>query len=346
MLLQREAGEPPRRNNVWGKMDLKLKFACGEYDRTIAFRTGDVKPQGIILEYTPQAPELTFLQQLKDMRYDVSEMSMSAYTQMRASGRDDFIALPVFPSRVFRHSALYVRTDSAICEPPQLRGKRVGIGYYQMSGAVWARGFMLDDYGVKPSEIEWVSGMEAKAEAGADQVDQLQDMVDGTERDKPKLELMLESGEIDALVSVHTPRAMQRGEGTVRYLFKNCREIEEDYFRRTGIFPMMHTIVLKRSVYDDHKWIAQSLFDAFSKAKRRAMEQIYETNALTVVAPFILHELDRTRALMGMDYWPYGVEANTKSITTFLRHLRDQEIIKRTPAISDLFIDVKPSTAA
>src|SRR4030088_2184904 len=173
-------------------MALKLKFACGEYDRTIPFRTGDVKPKEIDLEYTPQAPELTFLQQLRDMRYDVSEMSMSAYTNMRAAGRDDFIALPVFPSRVFRHSALYVRTDSDIRRPELLRGKRVGIGYYQMSGAVWARGMMMDDYEVMPHEITWVSGMDLKAQAGTDHADQLHDMVEGTKLRKPKLEVMLE----------------------------------------------------------------------------------------------------------------------------------------------------------
>jgi 4,5-dihydroxyphthalate decarboxylase len=327
-------------------MALKLKFACGEYDRTIPFRTGDLRPEEIDLEYTPQAPELTFLQQLRDMRYDVSEMSMSAYTQMRAAGRDDFIALPVFPSRVFRHSALYVRTDSDICRPKQLRGKRMGIGYYQMSGAVWARGMLMDDYGVTPDEITWVSGMELKAEAGADQVDQLHDMVEGTRRPKPKLEEMLETGEIDALLSVHTPRAMARNEGAVRYLFENCREVEEDYFRRTGIFPMMHTIVIQRKVYDRHPWIAQSLFDAFSEAKRRAMESIYETNALTVVAPFIVHDIERTRRLMGMDYWPFGIEPNMNSITTFVRHLKDQGIIDRKPDVSELFLDVKLGVAS
>jgi 4,5-dihydroxyphthalate decarboxylase len=327
-------------------MVLKLKFACGEYDRTIPFRTGDVKPKDIDLAYTPQAPELTFLQQLKDKRYDVSEMSMSAYTQMRASGRDDFIALPVFPSRVFRHSALYVRADSNIRWPTQLRGKRVGIGYYQMSGAVWCRGVLYDDYGVKYDEMIWVSGMEQKAEAGADQVNQLADMVQGTQHQKPKLELMLEAGEIDALLSVHTPRAMARGENTVRYLFDNCREVEEDYFRRTRIFPMMHTLVLKREVYDQNPWIAQSLFDAFSEAKRRAMENIFETNALTVVAPFVVHDIERTRALMGVDYWPFGIEANRHCITTFVRHLRDQDIIKRSPDVTELFIDVKAIAAA
>jgi 4,5-dihydroxyphthalate decarboxylase len=324
-------------------MALKLKFACGEYDRTIPFRTGDIKPVGIDLEYTPQAPELTFLQQLRDMRYDVSEMSMSAYTNMRSSGKNDFIALPVFPSRVFRHSGLYVRTDSDIKSPTQLRGKRVGIGYYQMSGAVWARGMMKDDYGVLPEEITWVSGMDLAAGVAASQVDQLHDMVEGTKLDKPKLEVMLEAGEIDALLSVHTPRAMARGEGTVRYLFENCREIEEDYFRRTGIFPMMHTIVLKRSVYDRDPWIAQSLFDAFLEAKRRALEAIYELNALAVAAPFLVHDIERTRQLMGMDYWPFGIEPNRNSISTFVRHLKEQKIIQREPAVEELFIDVKPS---
>lgn len=324
-------------------MTLKLKFACGQYDRTIPFRTGDIKPKDIDLDYTPQAPELTFLQQLRDMRYDVSEMSMSAYTNTRSSGRDDFIALPVFPSRVFRHSALYVRTNSDIRHPTHLRGKRVGIGYYQMSGAVWARGMMMDDYGVMPNEMVWVSGMDLTAGVAASQVDQLHDMVEGTKRDKPKLETMLEEGEIDALLSVHTPRAMARNEGTVRYLFENCREVEEDYFRRTGIFPMMHTIVLKRSAYDRNPWIAQSLFDAFCEAKRLAMEGIYETNALAVMAPFIVHDIERTRQLMGMDYWPFGIEPNRKSITTFIRHLKEQGIIQRVPSVEELFIDVKPA---
>ena len=201
----------------------------------------------------------------------------------------------------------------------------------------------MDDYGVKPDEMIWVSGMDQKASAGADQVNQLADMVAGTRQSKPKLELMLESGEIDALVSVQTPRAMARNEGTVRYLFENCREVEEDYFRRTGIFPMMHTIVIKREVYEQNPWIAQSLFDAFDEAKRRAMTKIYETNALSVVAPFIVHEIERTRALMGMDYWPFGIDANKKCITTFFRHLKEQGIIDREPTVTDLFLDVRPS---
>ncbi len=325
-------------------MALKLKFACGEYDRTIPFRTGDVRPKDIDLDYTPQAPELTFLQQLKDKRFDLSEMSMSAYVQMRAKGNNDFIALPVFPSRIFRHSALYVRTNSNIRHPEQLRGRRVGIGYYQMSGAVWVRGILKDDYSVSHKDLQWVSGMDQKAAAGTDQIHQLDDMVEGTKRSKPTLEVMLENGEIDALVSVHTPRAMARHEGTVRYLFDSVRTVEEEYFRRTRIFPMMHTIVIQRHIYDHHPWIAQSLYDAFAEAKRQAMEKLYETNALAVMAPFIVFDIERTRELMGLDYWPFGIEANRKSVSTFVRYLREQDIIARDINISELFIDVGDKT--
>jgi 4,5-dihydroxyphthalate decarboxylase len=262
---------------------------------------------------------------MKDLRWDVSEMSMSAYTQMRVKGRKELIALPVFPSRVFRHSALYVKTGSDIRRPEQLRGKKVGIGWYQMSGAVWCRGAMLDDYGVRPNEINWVSGTDVQASANADQVHQAADMVQGTRQDKPRLEVMLESGEIDALLSVHTPRAMARNEGTVRYLFENCREVEQDYFRRTRIFPMMHTLVMKQSIYEQHPWVAQNLFNAFEEAKNQALFDLFEDN----------------RKLMGVDYWPFGLEANRHAISTFFRHLHDQEIIAVKPEVNDLFLPLE-----
>lgn len=326
-------------------MTLELTFACGQYDRTVGFRTGDVSPRGIDLRYTPQAPELTFYEQLKDQRWDVSEMSTSAYIQLRAKGDDDFIALPVFPSRVFRHSALYVRTGSDIRRPEDLRGKKVGIGWYQMTGAVWCRGILSDDYGVSPEDIEWVSGTEVAAGAGADQVHQAADMVAGTKLEKPKLEVMLENGEVDALLSVHTPRAMVNAEGTVRYLFDDCRAVEEEYFQRTGIFPMMHTIVVKRRILDENPWAAQSLFDAFKTAKDRAVHDLYETNALAVALPFLVHEIERTRQLMGLDHWPYGLAANRHALTTFVRYLTEQGIVERAPAIEDLFVGIDDGPA-
>jgi 4,5-dihydroxyphthalate decarboxylase len=139
---------------------------------------------------------------------------------------------------------------------------------------------------------------------------------------------------------------MARNEGSVRFLFENCREVEEDYFRRTQIFPMMHTIVMKRTVYDANQWAAQSLFDAFNEAKERAVANLYDLNALTVAAPFIIHEVERTRQLMGMNYWPFGIEANRHCITTFFRHLQEQEIIVSKPDILDLFLNIEPGRHA
>lgn len=165
-------------------------------------------------------------------------------------------------------------------------------------------------------------------------------MVEGTKRSKPTLEVMLENGKIDVLVSVHTPRAIVRYEGTVRYLFDSVRAVEEEYFRRARIFPMMRTIVIQRNIYDRHPWIAQSLFDAFAEAKRQVMEKLYETNALPVMAPFIVFDIERTRELMGPNYWPLGIELNPRSISTFVRNLREQDIIDKNIDISELFIDV------
>ena len=326
-------------------MTLKLSFACNEYDRTVPLRTGDVRPRGIHLDFVVLPPEQTFLRQLRDKEFDVSEMSMSAYVQMRARGEADFIALPVFPSRILRHSAIYVRAGSDLRHPNQLRGRRIGIGYYQMSAAVWVRGMLKDEYGVSHEELEWVSGMDVKPDREASEVVQLHDMVQGTKNMKPKLEVMLENGEIDALISVHIPRSMVRGEGLVRHLFDPVRPVEEDYVRRTGIFPMMHTIALRRSIHDEHPWVAQSLFDAFSDAKNLAFERLYDTNALSVMLPFLISEMDRTRDIMGYDYWPYGLEPNRMVVATFARYLHEQGITDRRMDPSELFADVSATQA-
>lgn len=323
---------------------LPLSFACELSDRTLALYTGDVRPDSIQLNFTAQLPEVTFVQQMSEMRYDVSEMSLSAYVGMRASGRHDFLALPVFSSRMFRHSSLYVRTDSDIESPADLHGKRVGLGFYQMTGAVWTRGFMLDDYRIAAKDIIWVSGKENDSGAGADQVAQLQNLLSGIHSDKPKLEQMLEDGEIDALLSVHTPRALARNEGGLRHLFRNCREVEEDYFRRTRIFPMMHAIVIKQRLHEEQPWVAQSLFDAFTASKNRALERLFESTSLAAAVPSLFHDVARIRTIMGTDYWPFGIEPNRGAMETFLRHMRDQGIITVSLKPEDLFIDLHSSS--
>jgi 4,5-dihydroxyphthalate decarboxylase len=321
-------------------MTLRLTCACWSYDRTVALQTGEISPKDIRLEYTALPPEQTFLRQLRDKEFDVSEMSLSAYIAARAKGEDDFLALPIFPSRIFRHSAIYVNPRAGIKNPQNLRGKRVGVGFYQMTAAVWARGLLKDEYGIGDKDIEWITGPgRSPASVTASAVDQLQDLVAGTRQAVPPLELMLENGEIDGLITVHIPHAVANGSGRIKRLFENHGAVERDYFRRTHIFPIMHTLVVRRSIYDLHPWIATSLIEAFTAAKRCADSRLYDTNALAAMLPSLISAIEDTRALMGNNYWPYGVKDNESVLKTFIGYLYDQGIIQKPITLDGLFVE-------
>lgn len=321
-------------------MTLRLTCACWSYDRTSALQTGAISPKDITLDYVALPPEQTFLKQLRDKEFDVSEMSLSAYITARTKGDDEFLALPIFPSRIFRHSAIYVNPSAGIRKPDDLRGKRVGVGFYQMTAAVWARGLLNDEYGVAAKDIEWITGPGGRqASATASAVDQLQDLVAGTRQPVPPLEMMLERGELDGLVTVHIPQALINGTGAVKRLFENHAAVEQDYFRRTRIFPIMHTLVVRRRIYESHPWIASSLLEAFTEAKRYAERRLYDTNALAVMLPSLISAVEGTRALMGNDYWPYGVKSNETVLSTFIRYLHEQEIVQRPITLDGLFVN-------
>lgn len=321
-------------------MTLRLTCACWSYDRTSALQTGAISPKDITLDYVALPPEQTFLKQLRDKEFDVSEMSLSAYITARTKGDDEFLALPIFPSRIFRHSAIYVNPSAGIRKPDDLRGKRVGVGFYQMTAAVWARGLLNDEYGVAAKDIEWITGPGGRqASATASAVDQLQDLVAGTRQPVPPLEMMLERGELDGLVTVHIPQALINGTGAVKRLFENYAAVEQDYFRRTRIFPIMHTLVVRRRIYESHPWIASSLLEAFTEAKRYAERRLYDTNALAVMLPSLISAVEGTRALMGNDYWPYGVKSNETVLSTFIRYLHEQEIVQRPITLDGLFVN-------
>src|SRR6516164_2456449 len=215
---------------------LKLTMACGRYDRTQALIDGRIEPEGVDLTFIALRPGETFWRMLNHGEFDASEMSLSSYTILRSEGDTRFIAIPVFPSRVFRHSSVYVRADSTIERPEELKGRRIGVGDYQMTAAVWTRGFLAHEYGVMPEDVTWVVGSpirNIKPPAGV----RLEPLPAGT-----TLEAMLERGEIDALSSVMIPEALGT---TIRRLFREPRKVEAAYYAKTGIFPIMHTFVLK-----------------------------------------------------------------------------------------------------
>src|SRR6516164_8216754 len=207
---------------------LKLTMACGRYDRTQALIDGRVEPEGADLTFIPLRPGETFWRMLNHEEFDCSEMSLSSYTILRSEGDTRFIAIPVFPSRVFRHGAVFLRADSKIEMPQELKGKRIGVGDYQMTAAVWVRGLFLHEYGVQPSEVTWVTGRPVRTIEPPKGI-RLESMPPDT-----ALEPMLERGEIDALVSVMIPKGFGT---TVRRMFRDPRAVERDYFQRTRIFP-------------------------------------------------------------------------------------------------------------
>jgi len=319
-------------------MDIQLTLACEDYDRTRALRDGTVKAEGIDLNYLALPVEEIFWRMLKFEEFDVAELSMGAFLVAASQGRARFVAIPVFPSRTFRHRCIFVHAGAAIERPEDLRGKRVGVPEYTMTASVWLRGLLQHEYGVAPGEIHWLQGGEEQP-GRKDRVDfELPRGVrlDGIPQDRT-LNEMIESGEIDALMSPRMPSCFLRGSPSVRRLFPDFKRVEMDYFRRTGIFPIMHVIVIRMPVYAENPWVAQSLFKAFCEAKDRCFSRLYDTNVLRVSLPWTDAEYEETRQLMGGDYWPYGYAANRHVLETLYSYLLEQGLIKQKLDLEKLF---------
>jgi 4,5-dihydroxyphthalate decarboxylase len=316
---------------------LQLTLACGRYDRTQALIDGRVQPDGVNLTFLPLRPGETFWRMLNHGEFDASEMSLSSYTILRSEGDTRFIALPVFPSRVFRHSALYVRSDATIESPEDLKGKRVGVGDYQMTAAVWVRGFLTHEYGVKPEDVVWVTGKPIRSIKPPDGVRVKSIPADTT------LEAMLERGDIDALISVMIPRGVGK---TVRRLFRDSRKVEIEYYNKTHIFPIMHTLVLKTELYKEKPWLAVSLYQAFCRARDIAHRSMYDTDALTISLPWIIDEVEEARRLFGPQVWDYSIDGSLPTLNTLLAYLDEQKLSKRRMRVDELFVpNVSPGLA-
>lgn len=285
--------------------DLNLTLACEDYDRTRPLRDGSVKPEGIDLNYLVLPVEEIFWRMLRYEEFDVAELSMGAFLVDASRGRRPFVAIPVFPSRTFRHRCIFVNVTSGIERPEDLRGKRVGVPEYTMTASVWLRGLLQHEYGVAPEEIHWFQGGEEQP-GRKDRVefDPPPKVRLGVIPEDRTLNEMIESGEIDALMSPRMPSCFLSGSPKVRRLFPDFKRVEMDYFRKTGIFPLMHTVVIRMGVYEKNPWVAQSLYKAFCEAKDLCFSQIYDSNVLRNSLPWTIADYEETRLLMGGDYWP------------------------------------------
>ena len=309
---------------------LKLTLGCWNYDRTRALMDGSVVPDGIELNYLNMPVEETFFRMLRHQEFDVAEMSLSSYAVSLFKSPQPFVAVPAFPSRAFRHSCIYVNAAAGIREPKDLIGRRVGNPEYQMTAPVWIRGILSDHYGVPVDSVTYVTGGEE--EPGRSEKLKL-DLPPNirVERIGPEQTLaqMLLNGEIDALYTARMPSTFRTGGGRVRRLFENYVDVERDYYRRTGIFPAMHTVAIRRDVYEANRWVAQSLMKAFVESQRRTYEDLYETAALKAMLPWLTAHVEQARAEMGEDFWPYGFEKNRETLRTFLRYHHEQGLSKR-----------------
>jgi 4,5-dihydroxyphthalate decarboxylase len=322
---------------------LPITFACGLYDRMQALYTGEVQPEGIDLTFLNiDAPRKIFDRMSGHQEFDVSELSSSEFITRFSTGQSPFVALPVFPSRVFRHSFITINKRSGIRTPKDLEGKRIGVPLYTMTAAIWMRGHLQHDYGVDLSTIEWVQGsINSPGGHGEPSVLPLLREVPITHNQTGKsLSQLLDEGEIDAIIGTTLPDARHHNPDIVR-LFPNFREVEKDYFKRTGIFPIMHVLAIKRSTYEANPFIAQSLYRAFCESKQVALTKMRNLAALRYMLPWLGDHLDELDGVFGADPWPYGIEANRKTLETLVQYMAEQGLIKEQLPVDELFVPVQ-----
>jgi 4,5-dihydroxyphthalate decarboxylase len=319
-------------------VQIPITIACGDYDRTRAIKDGRVQVEGCAVTYIPLEPEEVFFRAFRYQEFDVSELSMSSYLRITDSGESPYIAIPAFVSRVFRHSGIYVRTDRGINSPADLKGRNIGVPEYQITAVVWQRGIMQDEYGVKPTDIHWWQG--GQEQAGRGERTPLAPIpgldLKAIPNDKT-LAGMLETGELDALFTARAPSCFVRGAKNVGRLFPDYRNVEKAYYKKTGMFPIMHMIGIRKSLVAQHPWLATSLYKAFLEAKTYAMKEVREINALPVTLPWLEAECLETIALMGEDFWRYGVQENFKEIEALTRYSFEQGLVKKKLDPESLF---------
>ncbi len=317
---------------------LRLSVAMGDYDRTRPIADGRIPIDGVDPAVMLLSPEEMFFRAMRHHAFDVCELSLSSYAISVARGDPHYVAVPVFLSRAFRHTSIYIRTDVGIEGPEDLRGRRMGIAEYQLTANVWVRGILEQDHGVRPSDIRWVRG--GMDTPGRPEKVAIELPADVSLEAAPKgvtLNRMLTDGEIDGFIGPRAIRCFDEGHPQVGRLFADAREAAEAWYRRHRIFPIMHVLALRRGLADDHPWLPGALLKAFTRAKDMAQAALGDTSAPKATLPFVEDNLERTRALMGRDFWSYGLAGNEKTLDTFLGYHFAQGLSARRVALEELF---------
>ena len=322
-------------------MTLDLTIACGEYDRTIALQSGAVVPKGINLNFLAMnLPSELFRRQARTAQFDVSEFSLSTHSLLRAQGDQRFVGLPVFLSRKFRHSEVFINAGAGIREAKDLAGKRVGVMEYQQTANVWIRGFLQHDYGVGADQMEWYFG--GYNEPDPNYTERVPLSLPSRIRtvtippDK-SLNQMLDRGEIDAIIAPNSPMAFRQGSPNTVRLFPDYQERDVAYYQRTGIFPIMHLVVMKREIYEAAPWAAVSLYNSFVEAKKLGIERLRHEGSLFCTLPWIMSHLEEAERLLGADPFRYGFEECRDELETFVQYSCEQGLMSEPVPVEELF---------
>ncbi len=320
---------------------LTLSLSCVDYDRTRAIFEGKVRVAGCDIVPTAMSPEEAFHRAFKFQEFDISELSMSSYMNQVAKDGSPYVGIPAFLSRMFRHSSIYIRTDRGIDKPEDLKGKVVGVPEYQMTAALWVRGMLQDEYGLQPADMNWRDG--GLEEGGK---------IPNVNLKLPKgvhletippdrtLSEMLDTGEIDALISARAPSCFGQNADVTR-LFQDYRAAEEAYYKKTGLFPIMHIVGIRKSLVEQHPWLPVNILNAFIEAKQICYTNLAKVGHLFTTLPWPVDEFEAAKKLMGEDYWPYGVHKNAAVIEAMSRYSFEQGLTARNLTAQDLFA---PST--
>jgi 4,5-dihydroxyphthalate decarboxylase len=317
---------------------LPLTFGGWNYDRNVALQNGQVRIEGVELNYIQLRIEELFYRIFHHHEFDITEISLSAYMMAIDKGPWEYQAVPVFLSRMFRHSAIFVRSDRGIGEPKDLVGKRIGVPEYTQTAGMTARGILLDEYGVSPSDIRWVNGGLEEPGRHEKFTLALPAGVVVESATQKSLNDMLADGELDGLISASTPSCFERGNPLVVRLFRDHQALEKAYFAKTGVFPIMHTLGIRRSLIEQYPWLPASVVKAFTQSKEMCLRDIYGTGgALKASVPWMVEAVEEARALMGTDHWPYGIARNRPALEAAARWSHAQGLTSKVFTPEELF---------
>ena len=317
-----------------------LKMACWDYDRTRPLVDGRVTVPEFGLDITLMRPREAFRRMLEREEFDIAEVSLSNYARLKAEGDNRFVAIPVALSKMFRHSCMYVRAGSGIDVPADLIGRRVGVSQIDSTGILFIKGMLQHEYGVAPSQMNWIVGGLEASMAAPKRLPQNH----GTIECLPEGRTLMEEfavGRLDAILSNHMPSNFKAGSSDIHRLFKKFRTVEQDYYGRTGIFPVMHVVALRSDIHQRHPFLAKALYDAFSRARDIAVEGLYDTDALRLALPWLIDHLEEATAILGIDFWSYGLKPNYAAWHAICRYQVEQGITSHALQPEELFVPVE-----